>query len=289
MSIINVEVRVPSEVAASGADRDRRAEDRDQRAAGHDEESRARDDRAEARDERAEAREKAADVIDPGAASDRTKASRDRRRGATDRSQAAGDREAASADRVVAAKDRAESSLDGLTRAYRREAGVVALEREIARSNRTNQPFTLAFADVDDLKGTNDSSGHAAGDQLLVAAVAAIRGRLRSYDLIVRYGGDEFLCGLLDVTLEDARGRFAQVNEDLAAQGASLTVGIAQREGDASLQDLIALADEAMYEERAGARRRLRRFRLAPSASAGSGLPALGALPASEGAPHADR
>ena len=228
----------------SGTDRDRRAEDRDQRAA--------------ARDERAEARERAADVVDPGAAEDR---------------------QAASADRVLAARERVESSIDGLTRAYRREAGIVALEREIVRAKRTCQPFTLAFVDVDDLKGTNSSGGHAAGDRLLRGAVTAIRRHLRSYDLIVRFGGDEFLCGLPDVAAGEAARRFSLVNEDLAGMHASVTVGITQLEGDSSLQDLIALADEAMYRERARQRGSLRRFRLAPNSLGRALLPALKAGP----------
>jgi diguanylate cyclase (GGDEF)-like protein len=262
----------PPEVTQTGEDRDRTAEDRDQRAEAHDQASEARDDRAEARDDRAEAREKATDAINTGAAADRAGALRDRRGGASDRLQAAGDREAAAADRLLSARERVATSIDELTRAYRREAGIVALEREIARAKRTQQPFTLAFVDVDNLKETNDSQGHAAGDNLLRGAVTAIRGRLRSYDLIVRFGGDEFLCGLLDLTIDEADKRFSLVNEDLAAQGASITAGVAQLEGNASLEDLIALADEAMYRERKQRAPQRRRFR---SLRAALGLPPL--------------
>jgi diguanylate cyclase (GGDEF)-like protein len=132
-----------------------------------------------------------------------------------------------------------------------REAGIEELERDIARARRTNQPFTLVFADVIGLKDTNDSLGHAAGDQLLRETSDSIRTRLRSYDLIVRFGGDEFVCGLLDMTLAEAATRFSLVNADLAAtQHAALTVGFAELGAGDALSDLIARADDDMYRAR---------------------------------------
>lgn len=151
----------------------------------------------------------------------------------------------------MAAGERAISSIDGLTRAHRRDAGIVELERDSARAKRAGEPFVLAFVDVDDLKATNDSLGHAAGDQLLRQIVATIRANLRSYDLIVRFGGDEFVCGLLDLTMEAVADRFSLVNAELAAtQQASVTVGLAELEPDDSLADLIARADDALYANR---------------------------------------
>lgn len=232
-------------------DRDRTAEDRDQRAEAHDQESGARDQRSAARDERAETRDRADGEVDAGAASDRAGALRDRRGAASDRTQAAHDREAASADRALAAQDRAASSVDALTGAHRRDAGIVELKREIARAKREGVSMALAFVDIDGLKRTNDSLGHAAGDQLLRETAYSIRAHLRSYDLIVRWGGDEFLCALVGATREEAAERFALVNTDLTAtRQASVTVGIAEFEAEDALEDLIARADEAMYTER---------------------------------------
>ena len=213
--------------------------------------SEARDDRADARDERAEARERADGGRGTGAAADRAGALRDRRGGASDRTQAGDDRKASSTDRHLAAQDRAASSFDALTGAYSREAGLAELQRELDRAQRTGQTLTLAFADVDDLKQRNDSLGHAAGDQLLLETVGSIRAQLRTYDLIIRYGGDEFLCALLDVTVTQAAERFSRMNANLAeTQQASVTVGLAQLKAGDALKDLIARADEAMYRER---------------------------------------
>lgn len=241
----------PARTDRAGEDRDRTAEDRDERAEAHDQASEARDERAEARDDRAEARERAAAGIDTGAAADRAGALRDRRGGASDRTQAADDREAASADRVLSARDRKVSSLDDLTQAYRRDAGILELEREMARAKRTKQPLTLAFVDVDDLKRTNDSLGHAAGDRLLRETAETIRAHLRSYDLVIRFGGDEFVCAVLGLTMAETAARFSLVNKDLAArQQASITVGLTELEADDAVEALVARADEAMYGER---------------------------------------
>jgi GGDEF domain-containing protein len=178
------------EAARAGGDRDRSAEDRDRSAERRDRTAEARDRRAESRDRRADAREQAADGLDVVAASDRVRASRDRRASTSDRAQATADRKAGAKDRAMSASDRAVASIDELTGAHRRAAGVVELEREVARASRTKRPFVLAFIDVDDLKAINDSHGHAAGDRLLRQIGESLRAHLRSYDLLVRYGGD---------------------------------------------------------------------------------------------------
>ncbi len=248
----NAEGRDPQpEIDQSGADRDRIAEGRDRRAESHDLESDARDERATARDERAEAREEAAAQVDAGPAADRKGALRDRQGSASDRTQSADDRKASGADRVASARERAAYALDDVTGAYRREPGVVVLERETGKAKRTMQPFTLTFVDVDGLKQTNDSLGHAAGDQLLRNVADSIRAHLRSDDLMIRFGGDEFLCALPDVPMPEAIEQFRLVKKDLSANHqASITVGHAELDRDDALEDLIARADERMYRER---------------------------------------
>jgi diguanylate cyclase (GGDEF)-like protein len=186
-----------------------------------------------------------------GAAFDREAAVGRREGGARDRTRAADDREAASADRVTSAKDREASSIDELTGAHRRGAGLLELERDITRAKRTNQSFVLAFVDVDGLKVTNDALGHAAGDQVLCQVVDVLRRHLRSYDLIIRFGGDEFVCSLMDLTIAEAAKRFLLIDTDLAdSHHVSVTAGLAELQSDDSVDDLIARADEALYRER---------------------------------------
>lgn len=245
------DARAAAEVSIGiGDDRDRIADDRDERAEAHDKASRVRDDRAEARDERAEVRELASDGDDTGAAADRAGASRDRRGSASDRTQAADDREAAASDRQLSAQERTISSIDELTGAYRRDAGTLELKRELARAKRTKQSLVLAFVDVDDLKEKNDSLGHVAGDRLLREAVDGIRANVRPYDLIVRFGGDEFVCVLVDVSMSQAAQRFAAVNAKLEDLEASITVGLAEMVAGDSLADLVERADRALYVNR---------------------------------------
>jgi two-component system cell cycle response regulator len=171
-----------------------------------------------------------------------------------DRTHAADDRVAASTDRAISARERATSSIDSLTGAHRRDPGMVELGREVARAQRTGTPLVLVFVDVDGLKRTNDSLGHAAGDKLLHRVVRTVRSHCRPYDLIIRYGGDEFLCALLDATLATADERFSLIGADLAAEPpASISIGLAELAASDEPDGLVARADAEM---RAGRRRR---------------------------------
>jgi len=77
--------------------------------------------------------------------------------------------------------------------------------------------LAVAYVDVVGLKAVNDSRGHGAGDALLQRAVDGIRGHLRSYELIVRLGGGEFLCVMSGATIKDAEHRFNVIQTALAA------------------------------------------------------------------------
>ena len=152
---------------------------------------------------------------------------------------------------MQSAQERAASSIDELTGAYRREAGTLALEREVSRAQRTEKSMVVAFVDVDGLKATNDSHGHAAGDRRLRVVVATIRKHLRSYDLIVRFGGDEFVCGLAEMTVPKATERLEAARADLErADMGSITVGLAELQPGDSLEDVIARADDDLYRTR---------------------------------------
>ena len=143
--------------------------------------------------------------------------------------------------------------MDELTGGLRRDVGLDAARRELERARRTGQQAVFAMLDVDGLKTVNDSGGHLAGDQLLRSTGNALRTSLRSYDLVVRYGGDEFFCMLSDASLHEAEDRFNEVSRDLEKRTGRPTVSVGltiARPGD-TLEDCIARADEALYAGRA--------------------------------------
>jgi diguanylate cyclase (GGDEF)-like protein len=195
------------------------------------------------------------------AADDRGRAALDRQLAARDRQQAAHDREQARRDREQAARDRELAGVDELTGARRRGVGLEELRREIERARRTNGHLVAAFVDVDDLKSVNDQHGHGAGDQLLRDVAAGLVSRMRSYDLVVRVGGDEFLCALPDVTPTEARRRFDELVTELHDGPAlrSVSFGLSElRDGD-SLHDLIDRADRDLMADRSRQRSRTAR------------------------------
>jgi len=110
----------------------------------------------------------------------------------------------------------------------------------------------VAFVDVDKLKAINDSQGHAAGDRTLREVAHALRSSLRVYDLVIRYGGDEFVCAISGLTMPAAMNRLARVNVELGrgVHQRSVTVGLAQLQQDDSVDSLVARADTALYESR---------------------------------------
>ena len=141
--------------------------------------------------------------------------------------------------------------LDALTGAYRREMGRLALKNEIDRARRTDGRFVIAFVDVDDMKGVNDREGHAAGDRILRTLVATMRANLRSYDPIVRFGGDEFILGIASIDPSEAEHRLAVIDQSLRhATGVGITSGFASLEGNETLEELTARADAALIEKK---------------------------------------
>nr|MDQ6915129.1 GGDEF domain-containing protein [Actinomycetota bacterium] len=178
----------------------------------------------------------------------------DRARAAADRDRAAADRDQAAIDREHARAALLHAHVDELTGSYRRGVGILALQREIDRARRSGGRLVLAFVDVDGLKELNDREGHAAGDALLIDVVETIRSHLRSYDPVVRFGGDEFLCALSDLDLDSARTRFAEIQAALreVREGCSVSVGLAALRSDDSLEDLTARGDAALYEAKRG-------------------------------------
>lgn len=186
------------------------------------------------------------------AAASRTRSAEQREAASHDRQVAALDRRQAAIDRVAAADELAAEGIDHLTGTLRRRVGLLAIQREMDRTDRTGEGLVVAFVDVVGLKLVNDTAGHAAGDELLRAVAHSIGAHLRPYDLVARFGGDEFVCALTGADGAGAGERFALIARQLAdaPDHPTVSVGLAERQNGETLADLIRRADTAMLKTR---------------------------------------
>ena len=187
------------------------------------------------------------------AAAHRAQAAEDRDAALRDREQAARERMRALADRQALARQLEIAETDALTGVRARAAGLIDLDHELDRCRRSGGVLIVAYIDVVGLKALNDSAGHSAGDGLLRRVVALLRSHLRSYDLIIRLGGDEFLCAMSNMALSDARDRIRLVGSALAASAdaGAIRAGLAELGADEDAESLIARADAELLASRA--------------------------------------
>ncbi len=159
------------------------------------------------------------------------------------------------------------SRLDGLTNVNNRVSLMESLEMERNRSRRFSHPLTLLFLDLDYFKNINDSFGHTFGDFVLRRFVELMLSETRTSDVIGRYGGEEFVIGLVEcqedvaVTIaERIRKKVARTPFELQERKASVavSVGVATLVPEIeTVEKLIDRADQAMYEAKQTGRNRV--------------------------------
>lgn len=139
---------------------------------------------------------------------------------------------------------------------------------EVTRAVRAGTPLAVAMIDIDHFKSVNDTYGHLAGDAVLASISAAMRGMLREYDLVGRFGGEEFTILLPHTVSTEARDIAERLREKLAMIVTPVTDGtenvplrVTVSIGVASLQDsrrdldeLVAAADAALYQAKQSGR-----------------------------------
>ena len=185
------------------------------------------------------------------AATERQAASMLVREAAALKAAAARDREQAALLRHQAGLDLDAAGIDDLTGALCRRRGFAALQHEIDRCRRSKTKLVISFVDVDGLKRVNDTRGHLAGDELLREVAANLRASLRSYDVVMRFGGDEFVYSLAGATIDDAVARFDKLRASLAhINGDSASAGFAELGRSDTLHTMLARADSDLYERR---------------------------------------
>jgi diguanylate cyclase (GGDEF)-like protein len=172
---------------------------------------------------------------------------------------------------------------DELTGATNRRSFFEAAQSEINRARRHRHPFTVAYIDVDNFKGLNDRSGHAAGDALLRETTGAIKATVREIDLVARLGGDEFVVLLPETDEEAAHAVVSRVRkclDDLAARRGwqvTFSIGVVTwTTPPRTVDTMIRQADDTMYEVKNTGKNRVAHLTL-------SGEPAQVSEPASVG------
>jgi len=155
------------------------------------------------------------------------------------------------------------SVTDALTGLYNRRHLMGTLANEVQRSRRLRRTFSVLLADVDHFKQYNDTHGHLAGDAALVKIAEILRQTTRAVDSVARYGGEEFVMMLIEAPIATAVSVAERIRARVAAEafeGGRMTVSIGAAEypahGDTP-EELIASADAAMYQAKAGGRDRV--------------------------------
>ena len=145
--------------------------------------------------------------------------------------------------------DRAEAKAmsDHLTGLFNRRGWNQLLTNEEARCQKYAHPATVLSIDLDELKATNDSQGHQAGDALLKKAASLLKDNVRRRDIVARVGGDEFLILAVECKECGASSLAERIQEILSSNGVAASVGFGLRKAKGTLQEASLAADEAMY------------------------------------------
>jgi two-component system, cell cycle response regulator len=160
------------------------------------------------------------------------------------------------------------TQIDPLTEVANRRHLSERLEEEFLRSKRYERPMSLGMLDIDNFKKLNDNYGHPAGDYALIQVANIIKETLRRHDFVARYGGEEFVMLLPETPVDNAvlaceRVRVSVAEAQITFDGQRLPVTVSL--GVASFphnlltkaQDLITLADTALYDAKRSGRNRV--------------------------------
>lgn len=148
------------------------------------------------------------------------------------------------------------STRDELTSTINRRHMHELMRLEMLRSERSRSNLLIAMLDIDHFKRINDTHGHQAGDHALQAFVQALQGEIRSSDTLARWGGEEFVIMLTDVTIEQGMISLERVRAKIATVvvphgGATISftvsIGVAQHRAGDAIEQTIERADRALY------------------------------------------
>ena len=156
--------------------------------------------------------------------------------------------------------------LDALTGLYNRKHFTKLAMVDIERALRTDQTIYAAMLDLDFFKKVNDTYGHAAGDSVLKVTAGIIRQTIRSYDLLGRYGGEEFVLMITNLDLEEAHKLMERIRENMEhcitnyedkEIKITCSIGLAEFTENDTLETSVKKADEALYVAKKSGRNRV--------------------------------
>lgn len=156
-----------------------------------------------------------------------------------------------------------EAAHDPLTLILNRRAILDLLQKEISRAIRHGSPLSIGMIDLDHFKRVNDTYGHQTGDDVLCGLVRTIQGSLRDYDRVGRYGGEEFLVLAPCSSGGEEEELYERLRASIAGQGiatrsgvvnVTVSIGVAGTMGTTSMDELLAVADSALYRAKKSGR-----------------------------------
>ncbi|WP_204665113.1 diguanylate cyclase [Fusibacter tunisiensis] len=152
---------------------------------------------------------------------------------------------------------------DQLTGIYNRLSFFEFAEKEVAKCKRTKKPMHLLMFDIDFFKKVNDTFGHAKGDLVLREISGLVQSSIRSYDILGRYGGEEFMVLMPDIDCENAKDVAERIRLEIECHEfegvgrVTVSIGLAQYTSPESIESLIDRADQALYVAKETGRNRV--------------------------------
>lgn len=156
---------------------------------------------------------------------------------------------------------------DGLTGVANRRWLDLQLLREYERARRFNHPLSIAMLDIDNFKSINDRFTHITGDKVLRAIADRLKNRIRSVDIIGRYGGEEFMLIMLETTEAQASRVCENIRAEIESSSwkkyhpeletITISIGVAGLESASNLEELVTKADQQLYLSKQGGKNRV--------------------------------
>lgn len=160
---------------------------------------------------------------------------------------------------------------DQLTGLYNRYGGEKRIAQEIARAEREQQPMAISIIDIDHFKEVNDRFGHVKGDEVLYQLAEDVRTHIRSYDVPIRWGGEEFLIMFPHMTAQEAKQKLDELREHFRERDfglgypLSFSGGVMEWNPNLSELELFKKADNALYRAKENGRNQIQICQKVPS------------------------